>query len=79
MLRLLNLNRAVCLVLEDRVLEAFVDLLCQADLLFWDQLVWQALGLGAFSSVLGEGASEFADAGLPLHGCHASTIGAWLG
>ena len=78
MLRLLDLDRAIGFVLEDRVLEALVNLLRQADLLFWDQLVWQTLGLGAFSSVFREGASELADAGLPLHRCHAS-LGAWLG
>ena len=52
MLRLLDLDRAIGFVLEDGVLEALIDLLGQADLLFWDQLVWQTLRLGALSPVL---------------------------
>lgn len=44
---------AICLVDFDSVLETLCNLLGQADLFFWNQLVGQAFGLGAFSPLLG--------------------------
>ena len=52
MLGLLDADVTIGLVDLDCVLKALCNLLCQTDLLFGHQFVWQTLWLGAFSTFL---------------------------
>lgn len=54
----LDTDVSVCLVDVDRVLEALVYFLGEADLLLGHQLVRQTLRLGSLSSFLGLGADD---------------------
>ena len=66
MLGSLDGDVAIGLVDVDSVLEALGDFLGQADLLLRHQLVWQALGLGTFSTLLSLRADDLLSGHCPL-------------
>ena len=73
-LRALDCDVTVGLVYVDVVLETLVDLLCEADLLLWHQLVWEALRLRALSPLLGLGANDLLSRDGALCGCKVALL-----
>ena len=79
MLGAFDRNVAIRLVNINRVFKALIDLLGQPDLLFWHELVGQALRLGALSSLLRLGANHLLGGYCALSRCHAALLLTSLG